>query len=350
MPTRAATSMTRHIRAASARFARARSRAFLAALVTGLVTQLPMGAQVPAVRAAVPAWNVPLTSWGEPDLEGVWLNNAATPLERPEPLTGRTRLSDDEVALLQRRADALFDEGKSDAALGDAVFLAAFANLETFKNPDATGTSRETLHREFDNRTSLIVDPLDGRIPPLTLSGQQRQAAIAAARQRPTGPEDLSGALRCITWGVPRFAAGNPYSSHYRILQSPGYVVVHMESDVRIIPVGPRPPLAPTIRQWNGDSRGRWEGRTLVVETSNLSSQSFFRGAAENLTFVERFTRTAADRLEYQITIDDSTTWTRPWTVLIELKMTKDNLFEFACHEGNYEVMRGILGAARKTP
>jgi len=323
----------------------------VAILVAGHVGWASVAGQVPvrtpSQTAAATEWKTLLTAWGDPDLEGVWVNNSATPLERPEALKDRPRLTDDEVAELQRRADRLFNDGTSDAALGDAVFLAAWANLDTFKNPDATASSSEPLRREFENRTSLIVDPPDGRIPPLTPAGQARQAAAAAARRRSAGPEDLSSALRCITWGVPRFAAGNPYNSYYRVIQSPGYVVVDMETDIRIIPLGDHPHLPPTIRQWNGDSRGRWEGATLVVDTRNLSLKSFFRGASEGLHFVERFSRVTPDRMKYEITIDDATTWTRSWTLEIGLKLTGDSLYEYACHEGNYEVMRGILGSVR---
>lgn len=295
--------------------------------------------------AVAKAWTPPVTSFGDPDLQGVWLNNSATPLERPEVLKGKLRLTDDEVAELQQRADRLFSDGNTDVALGDAVFLAALANLDEYKNPDATQNSLD-VPREFDNRTSLIVDPPDGRIPPLTLQARQKLAATATARQRPTGPEDLANPIRCLTWGVPRLVAGNPYTSYYQIIQSPGYVVLYLETDARIIPLG-RPHLPARIRHLNGDSIGRWEGNTLVVDTTNFSPQSNFRGASEQLHVIERFTRVAPDRLHYEITIDDPTTWTRSWTVDIRLKLTQDRLYEYACHEGNYEVMRGILSAAR---
>lgn len=295
--------------------------------------------------AVARAWTPPATAYGDPDLQGVWLNNSATPLERPEALKDRLVLTDDEVAELQKRADRLFIDGRSDAALGDAVFLAALANLDTFKNPEATQDSSTNIRRVFENRTSLIVNPPDGRIPPLTPRAREKQAAVAAARQRAAGPEDLPLALRCITWGVPRFGAGNPYTSYSQIVQSPGYVVINLETDIRIIPLDGRPHLSETVRQWNGDSRGRWEGNTLVVDTRNFSTQSFFRGASENLHLIERFSRVAPDRMNYEITIEDATTWTRPWTVEIHLSQTQDRLYEYACHEGNYEIMSGILEA-----
>jgi hypothetical protein len=206
--------------------------------------------------------------------------------------------------------------------------------------------------REFDNRTSLIVDPPDGKIPPFTPEGKRRQAAAIAAvsfQRPPAGPQDLSSAMRCITPGVPRiggrFGAGN--DGYYQIMQAPGYVIFFMEAfhDARIFPLDGRPHLPAEIRSWNGDSRGRWEGKTLVVDTTNFSSKSSFMGAAENLHLVERFTRVSADVINYEVTIDDATTWTKPWTVLVRLKQTKDKLYEFACHEGNLPMMGTLAGA-----
>ncbi len=300
-------------------------------------------------------WTPPLTPDGRPDLQGVWLSNGATPLERPKELEGRLFLTDAEVAELKARADRIFKDASvnSDFASGDSVFLAARANVEQYNNPThSTSSSLEMVEREFDNRTSLIVDPPDGRIPPLTPAAQRRQAAAAAAAQRPpAGPEDLSNANRCITFGVPRlggnFGAG-PYS-YYQILQTRDYVVLLMEviHEARIIPLDGRPHLPPGIRQWDGDSRGRWEGKTLVVDTTNFSPKSNFMGSAENLHLVERFTRVAPDTLNYEITLDDPTTWTKPWTAMLRLKQTQDEIYEFACHEGNPLEIMGILGAAR---
>ena len=302
-------------------------------------------------KTPVQAWIPPVTPYGTPDLEGVWVNNRATPLERPKALEGRRSLTDGEVITLQQRADRLFKDGNSDFAAGDAVFLAAFANLDKYRNPDATGDSLLSDDREFDNRTSLIVDPPDGRIPPLTAAARQKQAAMAVARAavRQRGhmePGDLSNALRCITWGVPRLIV-TPFTDHYQIIQSRGYVVLNLETDVRIIPMDGRPHLRPGTRQRLGDSRGRWDGQALVIDTTNFSPESNFMGSSEHLHLVERLTRVSPDGITYDVTIDDPTTWTRPWTVEIHLKRTKASLYEYACHEGNYEVMRGILAGAR---
>ena len=213
------------------------------------------------------------------------------------------------------------------------------------------------IERTIDNRTSLIVDPPDGKIPPMTPDGQARFARTpppTAAGGRPaSGPEDLSNALRCITYGMPRIGMQNINSAgpmgYYQILQTPGYVVITLEAihETRIIPLDGRPHLPNGMRQWSGDSRGRWEGNALVVDTTNFSPRSNFMGSAENLHIVERFTRVAADTLQYEVTVDDLTTWTRPWTVMIRMKRSQDKLYEYACHEGNYVTMEGILGAAR---
>jgi hypothetical protein len=296
---------------------------------------------------------MPRTPDGQPDLQGVWLSNSATPLERPKALEGRQFLTDAEVAELKKRAARLFKEGNSDYAAGDNAFLAAYANVDQYKNPTiSVGGATEMVEREFDNRTSLIVDPPDGKLPALTPAGLQRVGAADAATKRPpAGPEDFTNFIRCITFGVPRvggnFGAG-PYS-YYQIFQSPGYVVLFTEMihEARIIPLDGRPHLPQNIRQWSGDSRGRWEGKTLVVDTTNFSTKSYFMGSAENLHLVERFTRVAADTLNYEVTLDDPTTWTKPWTAVVRLKATQDNIYEFACHEGNYVSMVGMLSGPK---
>jgi len=308
----------------------------------------------PAVKndAEKARWTPPRTPDGRPDLQGVWLIRTATPLERPKALEGRQFLTADEVVELRQRADRIFNTGNSDFAGGDNVFLAALANVEQYKNPNTTHGATEMVEREFDNRTSLIVDPPDGRIPPFTAAAQQRQAATRAAGQRPpTGPEELSTAHRCLSWSVPRlggrYGAGD--LAYYQILQTPGYVVFFMETgdEARIVPLDGRPHLSQGLRQWKGDSRGRWEGNTLVVDTTNFSPKSNFMGSSDGLHLVERFTRVAADTIDYQMTIADETTWTTSWTALVPLKKTSARLYEFGCHEGNAEMVRGMLNAAR---
>ena len=331
---------------------------FLTAIVTLAAIALPVAAQPAAPAKKTPTskkWIPPLTSDGQPDLQGVWLDNSATPLERPKALEGRQFLTDAEVLELRQRADRLFKSGAdNDFAAGDNVFLAALANPGQYRNPNATGGSDLMIDREFDNRTSLIVDPLDGKIPPLTAEAQRRRSetsgALGAGLGAPTRVQDLNNALRCITAGVPRL--GGRYGAgdfgYYQIVQAPGYVVLFMEliHEARIIPLDGRPHLPPSVRAWEGDSRGRWEGKTLVVDTTNFSPKSNFMGSSENLHLVERLTRIAASEIRYEITLDDATTWTRPWSAMIRLKQTHEKIYEFACHEDN-RPLEGILAGAR---
>ena len=322
--------------------------AFLAAMTLCLAATA--AAQTAAGPRPAPSYTPPRTVDGQPDLQGVWLSNTATPLERPTQLEGRARLTDQEVAELRRRADRLFRSGNSDFAVGDGVYQAVLSDPATYRNPNATHGAAEMVDLEFDNRTSLIVDPADGHIPPATAGGRARQQAVAAAFAQPASAADTGNAIRCISWGVPRlggrYGAGD--LSYYEIVQAPGYVVLNAEAghEARVIPLDGRPHLPSSIRQWNGDSRGRWDGTTLVVETTNFSTKSFFMGAADNLRVVERFTRTAADRIEYQITITDPTTWTRPWTAMMPLRQRHEPLYEYACHEGNYHQISGIVRGA----
>jgi hypothetical protein len=319
---------------------------------------LALAVSASPVAGQTKPWTPPLTPDGKPDLQGMWLNISATPLERPQQLAGRQFLTDEEVAELKKRAARLYSlDANADFPGGDTFFLGLLANPEEFKNPNATGSVSVMIDREIENRTSLIADPADGRIPPLTAEGQARLAASptpnASGQNRAAGPEDLSNAMRCITYGMPRIGVQNINAAgplgYYQILQTPGYLVLFLEAihEARIIPLDGRPHLPQTMRQWTGDSRGRWEGHTLIVETTNFSSKSRFMGSAENLRVVERFTRVAADTVNYEITLDDPTTWTKPWTAVIHLKRTQDKVYEYACHEGNVETMEGILGAAR---
>ena len=295
-------------------------------------------------------WTVPRTPDGRPDLQGVWANNAATPLERPETLADRGELSDEEVAALEQHARELFN-GATDAAFGDSVFEAALAESQGYTSSDtATGNYNQfwLVDRDFDDRTSLIVDPPNGRVPPLTDAAQARtDAARAYRRDHPADTyTDRDSTDRCITWGVPRIGAG--YNSYFQFVQTPDNLAILKEliHDVRIIQIDGQPHLDDRVRQWMGDPRAHWDGDTLVVETTNFSEQSDFRGSAENFHLVERFTRVAPDTLDWELTFTDPTHWTRPWTMLIALKKSDDPVFEFACHEGNH-AMTGILGGHR---
>jgi hypothetical protein len=297
------------------------------------------------------AWVVPRTADGHPDLEGVWENNSATPLERPRQFADKPRLSDEELAALQRRASLLFGPN-SEAVFGDALYNALLADT----TPDglgATGTYSQNWlpDRYFEHRTSLIVDPSDGRLPPLTGAGVSARARAGRFGQRADSAQGMSIQDRCIHYGFPDLFAA--YMSVYRIVQAPQYVAIQMEKihDARVIPLDGRPHLSSAVHQYLGDSRGRWEDDTLVVETTNFHPNGNPMGgysmlSDEHLHLTERFRRTAEDTIEYTFTVDNPTMWTRPWTAVINWKRSRGELYEYACHEGNYS-LRGMLSAAR---
>jgi hypothetical protein len=304
------------------------------------------------------AWTAPRAADGHPDLSGVWAHNSATPLERPPELAGRPLLTDEELAAMKRTAAQLFN-GNGDAAFGDTVYLAALKNVlgkeKGFKSTDVTTGDYNSfwiVDREFDNRTSLISDPPDGKIPPLTAEAQKRRSAEAERRRLHPfdGPEDIALGERCITGYVPMMGAG--YNNYYQIAQAPGYVAIDMEMrhDTRMIPTDGRPHVPSNLGFWLGDSRGRWEGDTLVVDTTNFRDDtSVGRGnvnTSAKAHVIERFTRVGPDTLKYQVTIDDPATWTKPWTAELFMKSSKDQIYEYACHEGN-EAMSGTLAGAR---
>ena len=299
------------------------------------------------------SWTVPRTVDGQPDLQGVWANNSATPLERPEALAGKATLSDEELAELKQTAEQLFGDG-GDAAFADGVFEAALEGSDNYVSGDGGSGNYSTVwmvDRDFESRTSLITDPSDGRLPPLTAAGAAYESARDQRRDNPArdGAEDLSLQVRCITYSVPRVGGlGAGYNSYYQIFQAADYVVLHSEMihDSRVIPLNGGPHVADGIRQWHGDSRGHWDGDTLVIETANFSSKSLYRGASDNMHLVERFTRVGPEELEYEITITDPTVWTRPWTAMAPLTKSEDAVYEYACHEGNIG-MAGILSGTR---
>jgi hypothetical protein len=305
-----------------------------------------------AAKTDTKTWTPPRTSDGQPDLQGVWANNVVTPLERPKELAGRALLTEQEMAALKKKAQELF-KADADAAFGDTFFLSVLANVQGtksgFQSTDGGTGDYSTVwlvERNWDNRTSLITDPSDGRLPALTPAGQERQAAASARRNKiPDGPEDRSLSERCITFGAPRLGAG--YNSYYRIVQSRDTVAIQMETihDMRVIPLDGRPHLPSSVQSWLGDSRGHWEGNTLVVDTTNYKAGAFMN-ASEKLHVIERFTRTGPESLKYEVTVDDPATWTKPWTAMIPLSHSRDALYEYACHEGNLG-MQGILKGAR---
>lgn len=277
---------------------------------------------------------------GRRDLQGVWTNATLTPLERPADLAGKEFFTPAEAAEYEKQGRERNNADRRDTN--------AEADLAVGYN--AIWWDRGT-HIVSTRRTSLIVDPPDGRIPPLTPEAQKKAAArVEATRLRPAdGPESRSLADRCIvrgTSGPPMLPAG--YNNYYQILQTPETVaiLVEMIHDTRIISVDGRPHLGQKIRQLLGDSRGRWDGNTLVVETTNFTGKTNFRGSGEHLRVVERFTRVDESTLLYQFAVDDPQSFARPWSGEIPMKKVEGPLFEYACHEGNSS-MENILSIAR---
>jgi len=318
--------------------------------LAGAVVALALAHAGVAAQSAK-TWVVPRTADGKPDLEGVWENNSATPLERPAQLAQKPRLSDQELAALEKKARTMLGP-EADAVFGDALYLTLLADRQP-GGLGATGTYSQNWlpDRYFEHRTSLITDPADGKLPPLTPAGTRVRASVRPFGANADSVQGMSMQDRCIHYGFPDLFAG--YMSVYRITQSPEYVAIQMEKihDARVIPLNGRPHVSPAIRQYLGDSRGRWEGDTLVVETTNFHPKGNPMGgysvlSDENLRLVERFRRTADDTLEYTFTIDNPTMWTRSWTATINWKRSRGEQLEYACHEGNYS-LRGMLAAAR---
>jgi hypothetical protein len=277
---------------------------------------------------------------GQPDLRGIWSNATITPLERPNDLAGKTTFTPEEAAAYERQVvdrnnvDRRSNNAEADVTLGYNDFW--------WDRGTKVIASR---------RTSLIVDPPDGRIPALTPEARKRvqEARAWIAEHATDGPEGRSLPERCILWTTagPPMLPG-PYNNNFQILETRDQVVIlnEMIHDARVIPLDGRPHLASNIRQWMGDSRGHWEGNTLVVDTTNFSGKFSFRGSDENLHLTERFTRVSPDTLLYEFTVDDPTAFARPWTAQIPVTRTKGPIFEYACHEGNY-AMTDILAGAR---
>jgi hypothetical protein len=317
----------------------ASSRAFVTAVVSIALGWLSVAQE----RNGAVSTSVPRMSNGRPDLQGVYSFATATPLERPASLASAAVLTPEEAAdferqQLARRAES--DGPRRDGSVGGYnQFWYEF------------GTTVVS-----DRRTSLIVDPPDGRLPPLTPAGQRRADAHRAQLKRPAeGPEDRDASERCILGynaGPPMVPAG--YNQHVQIVQTPDNVAIHNEMvhNARIVPTDGRSHLPAHLRTWAGDSRGRWEGDTLVVETRNFNNQVWNQfsqwnwASDEQMHVVERFTRIDADTLRYEFTVADPTVWTKPWTAVVPLRQTTEPMYEYACHEGNYG-MAGILRGAR---
>jgi hypothetical protein len=251
---------------------------------------------------------------------------------------------------MNRRAEKIFANPQSDAASADEYFLSAWRNVDKYTSQGATDSAERVADLVIDNRTSLITDPPDGHVPALTEHGKQRRALYGAARggrSKPADPTQVAPGDRCITFTVPRingvYAAG--LYGYYQIIQTKDNILLFSEAihDVRTISMDGSPLPPADVRAWSGYSRGHWEKDTLVVETANFRDQLNAYGYSANLRMTERFTRVAPDELDYAITMDDADTWARPWTAMIRLKSSEEQLHEFACHEGNEAIMKTIL-------
>ncbi|HEY7639741.1 MAG TPA: hypothetical protein VH814_08460 [Steroidobacteraceae bacterium] len=319
-------------------------------MTMGIVRIAAAGAVLCAAQAFAGDYRVPRLADGTPDLQGVWTNATATPMERSPELGDRRAFTAEEAAAISKAALAAV---AADAAPSDPnKKIEAIESLPPVGNYNLFWTDRgmtvANINGEY--RTSMIIEPANGRIPPLTAAGQQRTAE-RAARNPNDGPEGRALGERCLlSFGS---ASGPPmlpvmYNSYYQIVQSPGYVLilVEMVHDARIIRI--REPHTPVdIRKWMGDSIGHWEGDTLVVETRNFRPEQSFRGSSEDTVVTERFTRVAKDQIVYRFTVDDPATFTSSFTGELPFVSVDANIYEYACHEGNY-ALPGILAGARE--
>jgi hypothetical protein len=311
------------------------------AIVIGVVSPSPAPAQT---------WTPPRTPDGQFDLQGIWDFSTITPLERPAVLADKQFLTDQEAKAFEESENRRLNRDLIDPKKGGAQYPPGGVVPYNEFWYERGNTVIET------RRTSLIVDPPDGRLPPFTPEAQQRVDAQAAASR-----EDQLGNVRADSWEdrplqercIVGLNEGPPmtpgaYNNHVQIFQTAGYVVLltEMVHSARIVPLNGRPHLPAGLRQWRGDSRGRWEGRTLVIETKNFRGPTNVRGSSANMHLVERLTRVDADTLLYEFTVTDPTTWTRPWTAAIPMRQAPGPMYEYACHEDNYG-LRGVLSGAR---
>ena len=308
------------------------------ALVFSLLGVVPVVAQAPAAGVSAAGstndWSAPRTPWGHPDLQGVWTTDdeASVPVERPEEYGEKLELSAEDIAAREARRRAGLERGSGQTGDGPPHWYEFSDNAST--------------------RTSFVVDPPNGRIPPRTPAGDQRWES----RNRGSGgggpfngPEDLDLRDRCITRGMPNTYFPSAYNNGFQIVQNKDTVAIVYERlhEHRVIPLDGREHLTSSVRQWFGDSRARWEGETLVVETSNFGDQVNFRGATSELHLTERFTRVSEDTVRVEFTVHDPSTWTSDWTVVVNAKSDPSywQIFEYACHEANYGMFNILSGA-----
>ena len=340
-------------------------------VVVGLTAALVSGqGQTSATDASMSG----LTPWGDPDLQGIWANDVSTPLQRPSRFEGQSELTNEELSsFTAERQQSRENRDRRDFEPGTVTDVGRAYNAHWFPVPG-----------DPIDRTSLIVDPPNGRIPTFTPEAFERFSTWAATKgrtgsaasplgrpegqvdgkeggvdgrgQRGDHPEDRRMSERCIVSSLPKLPGG--YNNHFQIVQAPGYIVIEheMQHHVRVIPLDGRPHLPQGVRQWMGDSRGRWEGESLVIETTNFSDKTHFRGSFDGLHLVERFTRVDAKTVNYEFTVEDSTTWEQPWSASYPLRsldslmdgvdgMQIPQMFEYACHEGNYGLTGQLAGS-----
>ena len=283
---------------------------------------------LPAATAgqAEPADAVPRLPWGVPDLQGIWLRQSSTPLERDASVADKTVLSPAEAAAYLAERHAAINR-----------YLAFDLNADW---PSLGGLT--------DRRTSLIVSPANGRLPVRTLAGRRRAETLGRSllARGADGPEDREYFERCVLGRSVPFVAPS-WDERLQVFQTPDHVALQDETgELRLVPVTPLPPLPESIRHWAGSPRGRWEGDTLVMETRHFNGKWTFHGAGPNMRLVERFTRVSARRLEYEFTVHDPESFTAPWTAAFPLTLDPGPIYEAACHEGNYS-MALMLGVAR---
>jgi hypothetical protein len=304
-----------------------------------------------AASAFAADYRAPRMPDGTPDLQGVWTNATATPMERSPELGERRAFTEQEAAAISKAAIAAVE---ADAAPSDPnKKIEAISSLPPVGNYNLFWTDRGMTVANINGewRTSMIIEPSNGRVPALTAEGQQRMTA-RGARNPNDGPEGRALGERCLlSFGS---SSGPPmlptmYNSYYQIVQSPGYVMilVEMVHDARIIRIQDRHHMPNGIQKWMGDSIGHWEGDTLVVETRNFRPEQSFRGSSEHAVVTERFTRVANDKIVYRFTVDDPTTFTSSFTGELPFVPVDANIYEYACHEGNY-ALPGILSGARE--
>jgi len=299
------------------------------------------------VLAQAPA-GVPRTPWGDPDLQGVWTSEPelGVPFERAPELGDRRTLSDAEFEQrrLQAQKQLATDNAEFDVETADTANAGAVGS--------ATSPPPHWLERgKPSRRTSLVIEPANGRVPAMTAEARTRQQR-AVRGSFGNGPYnstlDFTMYDRCITRGVPGAIFPAVYNANTRLVQGPGFVAITYEMihETRVVPIGERPHVASNLRQYLGDARAHWDGDTLVVETTNFNGRAPYRGSSDQLVMVERFQRTGSDSLRYEVTLKDASTWAAPWTAALNLSPQRDDMYEYACHEGN-NAMRNMLSAAR---